>query len=245
MPESPPTALMSVHEFRVGSVLGRSLAILMAHVASFLLLSAVALLPFLGAMYYFVRNGSEAVQAFLMAALSLVLQMLCTAVILHASIEDMRGQPVHPLDSVAKAFARLLPILGLSLCTTIATLAGFLLVLVPGFVVLAILFVALPACLVERRGPIASMVRSADLTRGHRWQLFGLAVVMGLAKQLVDWTIPGALAGAGGITLPVILSFAWATLWVAYQSVITAVVYHDLRALKEGIDIDHIAAQFD
>ncbi len=45
--------------------------------------------------------------------------------------------------------------------------------LVPGFILLIMWFVAIPVCVVEQRGSWASMQRSAELTKGHRWKISG------------------------------------------------------------------------
>jgi hypothetical protein len=37
----------------------------------------------------------------------------------------------------------------------------------------------------------------------------------------------------------------WDALMGAYQSIVVAVAYHDLRVVKEGVDIEHIASVFD
>ena len=42
-----------------------------------------------------------------------------------------------------------------------------------------------------------------------------------------------------------IASYLWASLFAAFQSVLVAVVYLELREAKEGIDLDRIAAVFE
>ena len=49
----------------------------------------------------------------------------------------------------------------------------------------------------------------------------------------------------GGLLASVIGRMAWDALMGAYQSIVVAVAYHDLRVAKEGVDIDHIASVFD
>ena len=48
----------------------------------------------------------------------------------------------------------------------------------------AILFASIPGCVVEGRGPIESWSRSAQLTKGYRWRLFGLALLLMVMSQV-------------------------------------------------------------
>jgi hypothetical protein len=69
-----------------------------------------------------------------------------------------------------------------------ATLAMLLLVF-PALIVLCVYYVAYPACVVERIGPIKSMRRSAFLTKGNRWRIFGILIILmfglGILTQLI------------------------------------------------------------
>jgi len=86
--------------------------------------------------------------------------------------------------------------------------------------------------------------RSRELTRGHRWGILGLLVLVVVAQWIVAFVLGlvGALlgpVGAGIINVAVTLFFA------AFSSVMVAVGYYYLRAEKEGIVIDDLARVFD
>src|SRR5262249_61462261 len=98
-----------------------------------------------------------------------------------------------------RAFARLLALLGLALLWALAfgvcllfgalfvwAISGgsfimqpglsfvlFLVFMVPATILFVIWMVAVPACVVEGTGPVASIVRSSGLTSGFRLQIFG------------------------------------------------------------------------
>ncbi len=40
------------------------------------------------------------------------------------------------------------------------------------------LYVAVPVCVIEKQGVIASLSRSRALTKGYRWQIFGLFLLV-------------------------------------------------------------------
>jgi hypothetical protein len=118
-------------------------------------------------------------------------------------------------------------------------------------------FVATPACVVERLGVFRSLGRSAELTSGHYWSLFGMqlailipAIIIGSIASAVAPAIFGA-AGAAALsasldtTLGQIVSSVWSAIWTAFYAVLIAVTYHDLRVAKEGVDTEQIADVFE
>jgi uncharacterized membrane protein len=133
--------------------------------------------------------------------------------------------------------------------TTVATIAVTILAFVLGIATMAILytmwFVAVAACVVERRGPFAAMGRSKQLTKGYRWRIFGLILLVFFVSIVVSVLIELVLRPAAGTILTFLVTVAWTAIWGAYYAVSAAVSYHDLRVAKEGVDIEQIVAVFD
>ncbi len=103
--------------------------------------------------------------------------------------------------------------------------------------------VALPACIVERIGPLKAMSRSAFLTKGNRWRILGFTLLLFLAPLLsqsvmIVATHTGGCAGilAGRLRARAIEAVG------GFSAVAIAVLYAKLRIAREGVDIDHIAA---
>ena len=65
-----------------------------------------------------------------------------------------------------------------------------------------------------------------------------------IVNVVVSLIIDVAFAGLG-IQVTAILNFLWAALVAAYWNCVLIMTYHDLRVVKEGVDIDQIAAVFD
>ena len=244
-------------EFRVGPVLSRALAILSSNVLKFLPLTAINALPDLGALVTprlvngAVQRNPEAfftagiVTAALASAIVFIfLNALTEAVVLYGSFQALRNRPVRIGESLQKGLSRALPIIGLSLCIAIGGGVGFLFLIVPGIILILMWSVALPACVVERLGPFQSMSRSSALTKGHRWKLLGIFLVIAVVNGVVGGVLPRILVGLG-LAVAVIATMIWHALVGAYQSIVVAVAYHDLRVAKEGVDIEHIASVFD
>lgn len=119
---------------------------------------------------------------------------------------------------------------------------GFLLFVVPGVIIGCMLYVAIPACVIEKLGVTASMSRSVALTKGYRWQIFGLFLLVVVISALGAFVF--TLIGGAGL-VGQLLAFGWQVVSTAFGAVLSAVIYHDLRMAKEGIDLDTLASVFD
>jgi hypothetical protein len=113
------------------------------------------------------------------------------------------------------------------------------------FLAFTMLFVVIPVCVGEALGPVQSLRRSHELTRGQRWRILAAylvpAAVMGLCNLLLHRfgiRVSGVAGYAAG-------SFLVATIGGDYQAVVNIVTYHDLRTVKEGPDAEQLAAVFD
>jgi hypothetical protein len=237
-------------EFRLGDVIVRAWSVLSRHLLTFLGLVAVfeaiplIALPKLAPLL--ARPGG--ITASLLVTLvggivALVFSTLAQAIVVFATFQDLRGRDVNAFESLSRGLARVLPVIVVSILIGIIAGIGLLLFLAPGLIALAAFSVALPVCVVERAGPFRCLSRSAELTRGHWWPILGVTICLLIVSGVVGLSIRAALPAAG---LPAtIATWAWNVFFTSYSSVYAANLYHDLRAVKEGIGIEQIAAVFD
>ena len=174
-----------------------------------------------------------------------MLNALATSVVLFAAFQDMRGQPVRLGASLGVGLSRFLPVVGASLLMGIAVGLASLLLVIPGLIVFTMFYVGLPACVVEGLGPAACLSRSSELTKGFRWKIFGLALLLTLMAGVSGGLLSFILVRLGSAPAYVISIFVLQAFWRAVQSVCAVVAYHELRVAKEGIDIHRIASVFD
>src|SRR3990170_5427763 len=74
--------------------------------------------------------------------------------------------------------------LGASILLVLAVAIGLVLLIVPG-IILGLMFMFTTFVVIERElGPIDAMSESHHLTRGHKWQLFGLVLLLLLINLL-------------------------------------------------------------
>ena len=53
--------------------------------------------------------------------------------------------------------------------------------MIPGLIIYTVLWLVVPVAVVERPGIVASLRRSSMLTKGYRWQIFGMVLILGVA----------------------------------------------------------------
>ena len=206
-----------------------------------------------------------AVGAFLIIVLAVILNMLGQAVLLVGAFQRLRGEPIRAGAALKRALVRFLPLLGLVflfglgltivglICLVIMsafmTLLGFIGVLlvplfaVPVVVLLVMWAVIVPACVVEGLGPIESLVRSAELTRGHRWKVLGIILLLVIAYIFASQTTD-AMFGPTSAELAALAQVVLIAVWTAYWNCAAIMLYRDLRVAKEGVDTREIAAVF-
>src|SRR6516162_5298083 len=197
---APARAASSEHEFREGSAMSKAMAVFSRNLLPFGIVTAIASLPTV-----LLFNGHEDVNPAAAGAVALSggLSAFSRAIVLYGAFEDMRGQPVDLMRSFQHASRRFLPVIGVAFLTTLLTGLAILLLIIPGLILFTAWYVAIPACVVERLGPWTSLQRSAALTKGNRWKvarlIIVLAVITGIGGGLV-----AAVTAAAGMTIGLI-----------------------------------------
>lgn len=258
---SLPASRFSAGDFRIGQVFSRAWSVFTGNFLTFIMVTGIASLPALlipqptpGVPASPFQNLGPTV---LGALLMIVLGTLSQAIVLYGAFQVMRGRPIDLAESARIGLRRFFPIVGLALCVALLAFLASLLFVVPGVIVYLMWFVATPVCVVEQLGPFASMGRSRELTKGHRWKLLGLSLLI-LVPALIVGAIVGAVVlatlGTGGFlamstamagTLGKVVNVIWSAVWTAFFAIVIVVTYHDLRVAKEGVDTDQIAAVFE
>jgi len=231
-------------DFRVGNVLNRAWEIMAPNFLPFFAVTFVVALPNLIFLLRDPRSGGFG-WTFAVAIFSgMVLGVIGQAVILFGAFQQLRGEPVRIGEAFQKGLQRFLPIIGLGFLYALGIFFGALLLIIPGIMLMVRWSVALPACVVEGMGPTDSLGRSAALTKGHRWMIFGIVIVLTIGSAVVNKLLTLLLAPAG-VVVAAFGSLIWTALWSVYWNCVIVMVYHDLRVAKEGIDTAQIASVFD
>jgi hypothetical protein len=235
--------------FQLGRAVTRAFQVLGRGFGRFLLITSIVFLPVLLAKFAILfsmspHRASEAVG--FAGLLQLPLTLIAHGACMVGAYRLMRGEEFSVGESIRAVAGRFFPLLGTGIVVMIAFGLAFLLLVIPGLIVAMMFYVAGPVCMFERRGVFDSLARSRELTAGFRWPIFGVFIVLLLAGL-----IAGGLLAFLTLNLHVsgfvnaMLDYFWTSLSGAVGAILVAVVYHDLRVAKEGVDIEKLATVFD
>lgn len=180
-------------------VIGRSVAILREH---FAVLFPVALIfSLVQAMVTFATQDSDA--AVIAAGVSLVTATFFQGMVVGFVRDVEAGIPAGTEPSVGALFRAVAPVVGslllVSLLAGIGIGIGFLLLIVPGFVLMTIWAVVAPVVVLEGTGVTATFGRSRELVRGHGWPVFRTLVLLFLLVLVAGIVAVLATAGLGDV----------------------------------------------
>src|SRR5260370_15008238 len=258
---SLPAGRFTQGDFRVGHVFSRAWSVFSGNFLKSMLVTAIASLrPLLVGQPSPVTSANPFPNlglTFFVLFLTIALSTLSQAIVLYGAFQDMRGRPVSLADCLKVGLQRFFPIIGIAISMGLAVMLASMLLIFPGLMLYVMWFVATPVCVVEQMGPFRSLGRSRQLTKGHRWKIFGLILLI-LLPALIVGAIVGVvtvatLGPAGFLALPAALAsplapgvnLSWGAAWGAFYAVMVVVTYHDLRVAKEGVDTEQIAAVFE
>jgi hypothetical protein len=125
---------------------------------------------------------------------------------------------------------------------------------VPFFILLTMWAVLTPVRVAEQTSIGETFSRSAELSSGFRWHIFGLLVIYILAAWAVGLvvgliagvTMVGGAGGVGAFSLVYVIANGIGTIITSlFGSTVIASTYYELRTAKEGIGPEQMAAVFE
>ena len=182
-------------EIRPGAIVGRAFQIYRDQAATLLpaalLVYAVQLLAALLVPNFFV----------LAAIVGIVVGVFYQGMVVNLVADVQDGRRDHSLGELFKSVGPVvLPLIGLAIVAGIAIAIGFVLIIIPGLILLTWWAVAAPALVIERAGVFGALGRSRELVRGNGWNVFGtilLVLLIDIAVNIVAAIIGAALGDAG------------------------------------------------
>lgn len=127
----------------------------------------------------------------------------------------------------------ILPLIGAGILAGLGVGVGFLLLIVPGLILMTIWAVIAPVIVVERSGVFAAFGRSHDLVSGQGWRVFAVVIVANLIALIAVFVCGVIAISISDSTLVFILSSVLAlTLAAPIGALVAAVMYFRLRELE-------------
>ena len=186
--------------------------------------------------------GSVLLGGIISGLLYMVLTYVAYAAITFGTVRALQGKPASFSEILTRGFATMFPVLGVAIVSGIAIGFGMILFIIPGIIISVIIYVAIPVAVLEKPGVFMSLSRSADLTKGFRWKVLGIAIVVFVISFIVSFAAAFVVGTEGLVAL--FLNLIADALVIAVGAVFIAVTYQELRRVKEGVDIDTIASVF-
>ena len=259
--------------FSIARVVSRTFGAVGKNFVSFLALALLSVSPlllmFLAAPALVAANGAATPQAIsglftspgaagtLVAAglLYFVFYFALQAALVHGTVAYLNGQKASFVSCLSTGLRMFFPMIGISFLVGWGVILGLILLIVPGIMLAMRWIVSVPVRVAEGPGILSAMGRSADLTRGHRWPIFGLAAIFFVGQMMLQAAIAPFSAGVGyttaGATNPLTalavteaLNFVVSALIAMFTAVGIASIYYELRSIKEGIGPEQLAAVF-
>jgi hypothetical protein len=162
-------------------------------------------------------------------------------------------------ESLAAVASALGPLLLVGFLTGFGVALGGLALVVPGLILACVWAAAVPAVVVERRGPLEALRRSADLTRHARWRVFALLLLQGVVSVAIGFVVRRLLFALAATPAYFVVDVAGVRLSVATQVLqalvqtvtqlvfgcLWAALYIELRDCKDGPPTDALAHVFE
>jgi hypothetical protein len=147
--------------------------------------------------------------------------------------DGRRDQGVGDLFSAASPF--ILPLIGFGILFGVGVAIGFLLLIVPGLILITLWSVGAPAIVVEGIGPIDAFKRSQRLVRGDAWAVFGTLLVVLLIVIVIGFVLSAIANPIGnGEASTWIASIISTTITAPIFAIAVSVLYFDLGGGASG-----------
>jgi putative effector of murein hydrolase LrgA (UPF0299 family) len=221
--EAAPTR----REIDVGRVISEAFSLYGSHVGV-LLGTAALFFVVVGVINGLLLSEGGFFLYLLSVAVSIVALTLFTGFVVKL-VEDVRdGRRDSTIgELVSSATPAIGPLIVNGILRGIAIAIGFVLLIVPGLILLTIWAVTSPAIVVERVGAIEAFGRSRELVRGNGWAVFAVIVVaflITLGVGLVLGAIGASIGGVGAVIFRVVSDVVTAPI----AALVAAILFFDL-----------------
>ena len=258
-------AAVADSQFSIGRVVSRTFAVIGQNAVPFLVLSFLAVLPVELLNYFFgilttarggvtfaTQSGSFWLTLAAVYVAAVLFSMVLQASLVHGTIKDLNGERASVGEMLSTGLRLFFPLVGFAIVSTLGVGLGFVLLIVPGLILMTVWSVGIPVLVTERTGVFDALGRSGDLTRGHRWSIFGLLIVFYIGVFAVSMmarplfgvaALGSSLSGVSVAYLVFDLVYRMAVAVIAATGF--ACLYYELRASKEGVGPQQLASVFD
>ena len=214
---------MGVQQISPGAVISRIWEIYRDQFA--VLLGTALVLYGLQFVVYLLIPGSGIALTILFWALSILYQGIVVELV--QDIQD--GRRDHSIGDLIRSVEPVFwPLAAVSILFGIGLGIGFILLIIPGLILMVIWAVVAPVTVLERPGVFAAFGRSQQLVRGNGWNVFAVIVLVFLAVAVIG-VAAGLLAGSLGSLGRALVQWAVNAALAPITALSASVLYFALR----------------
>jgi hypothetical protein len=116
-------------------------------------------------------------------------------------VQDVQdGRRDHAVSQLLRSVEPVFwPLAAVSILFGIGVAIGFVLVIIPGLILLVLWSVVAPVTVLERPGVFAAFGRSREIVRGNGWNVFGVIVIVFVIVFLISIAAGLAVSGLGSV----------------------------------------------
>jgi len=195
-----------------------------------LLGSALIVFAIAGLAFALLVESDEAVLQALAVALEFAATALYTGIVVKL-VQDVRdGRRDSTVgDLFSTATPAILPLVAFTVLYGLAVVVGFVLLVVPGLILLTIWSLGPAAIVVERIGPLKAFGRSRHLVRGNGWSVFLVLFVAGVIAVVAVLLVQALAAAIGdGVAIAYVGTVAASALTAPIAALAVSIMYFEL-----------------
>jgi hypothetical protein len=225
----------------VGEVLGEAWGLYTKFFARFFVIAAIVYLivNLVNAIVGSVIGHGGAGIAILLALVTMVVSLVGTFWLqgaLVSAVDDVRDGRID--SSVSEVFERVRPFIGTlivaGLLAGLGIAVGFVLLIVPGLILLTWWCLIVPVIVLEGKSVGESFSRSRELGRGHGWTVFGVVLIAAILSAIASGIIQGIFSFLGSFLRYWIGGTIASAVVGPFLAIALTLMYFKLRGLQEA-----------
>jgi hypothetical protein len=160
------------------------------------------------------------------------------------------GRPTGLRECYKRVGAKAIRVILILILTGLTVMVGFLLLIIPGFILMCRTAIAVPVSMLEDTKSIRSIERSMELTKGYSGQVFIIFLMVWVLTWIVAMIFQTPFAflmqtqhvSFGALLLQHFSGFVSQVLVGPIATIAFSLMYYNLRVRKEAFDIQHLMA---
>jgi hypothetical protein len=175
-----------------------------------------------------------AVLAIVLVLLFWALSILYQGMVVELVQDVQDGRRDHSIGQLLRSVEPVFwPLVAVGILAAIGLGIGFILLIIPGLILLVLWSVVAPVTVLERPGILAAFRRSRELVRGNGWNVFGVIVLVFVIVFVISIVAGLAASGLGSVGRALV-QWAVNSAIAPVTALSAAVLYFSLRGTHAG-----------